>query len=354
MSLSTIMITNQEDGFLRDIWYFAVRADELKLGRLLSLKLLGEPIVLGRQKTGQPFALRDICPHRGIPLSDGRLIDDELECCYHGWRFNSEGTCICIPSLTEDQNLELNRIKVPNYPVQELSGCIWIFMPSDFRNMELKKIPPTVPDAFSKPAMTEKLTFPCHIDHAVIGLMDPAHGPFVHQSWWWRSRKSVHTKSKVFGPTDLGFAMLKHKPSSNSLAYKILGRDIETEITFRLPGIRIETIHVGRNLVVGLTTVTPIDGKTTQINHLVFWSMSYLWLIKPFLKPFLKRFLQQDRDIVEKQQRGLQYEPNLMLINDADVQAKWYFRLKKSYGDAAKNKESFINPVKLTTLNWRS
>ena len=109
------MITNQEDGFLRDIWYFAVRSDELKLGRLLSLKLLGEPIVLGRQKTGKPFALRDICPHRGIPLSDGRLIDDELECCYHGWRFNSEGTCICIPSLTEDQNLELNRIKAVSY-----------------------------------------------------------------------------------------------------------------------------------------------------------------------------------------------------------------------------------------------
>ena len=82
--------------------------------------------------------------------------------------------------------------------------------------------------------------------------------------------------------------------------------------------------------------------------------MSYLWLIKPFLKPFLKRFLQQDRDIVEKQQRGLQYEPNLMLSNDADVQAKWYFRLKKAYGDAAKNKEPFINPVELTTLNWRS
>ena len=49
-------------------------------------------------------------------------------------------------------------------------------MPSDFRNMELKNTP-TVPDAFSKPAMTEKLNFPCHIDHAVIGLMDPAHGP---------------------------------------------------------------------------------------------------------------------------------------------------------------------------------
>ena len=354
MSLSAVMSTNQEDAFLRDIWYFAICSDELKSGQLLSVKLLGEPVLLGRLNNGVPFALRDICPHRGIPLSDGRLIDDEVECCYHGWRFDAEGTCTCIPSLTEDQNFELNRIKVPHYPTQEISGCIWIFMPSDFRTMEVKTIPPTVPDMFAKPAMREKLVFPCHIDHAVIGLMDPAHGPFVHQSWWWRSRKSIYKKSKEFGPADLGFAMLKHSPSSNSLAYKILGKDIQTEIIFRLPGIRIETIHVGSKLVVGLTTVTPIDRKTTQINHLVFWSMPYLSLLKPFLSPFLKRFLQQDRDIVEKQQRGLQYGPNLMLINDADVQAKWYFRLKKAYSEAIANKKPFVNPIELTTLNWRS
>ena len=59
MALSTIMITNQEDGFLRDIWYFAVRSDELKLGRLLSLKLLGEPIVLAVSYT-----------HLTLPTSD--------------------------------------------------------------------------------------------------------------------------------------------------------------------------------------------------------------------------------------------------------------------------------------------
>ena len=60
------------------------------------------------------------------------------------------------------------------------------------------------------------------------------------------------------------------------------------------------------------------------------------------------------RDIVEKQQRGLQYEPNLMLINDADIQSRWCFQLKKSYSQAVKNKEPFVNPVKLKTLNWRS
>ena len=60
------------------------------------------------------------------------------------------------------------------------------------------------------------------------------------------------------------------------------------------------------------------------------------------------------RDILEKQQRGLQYEPNLMLINDADVQDRLYFLFKISYGQAVKNKEPFVNLVKLQPLNWRS
>ena len=94
---------------------------------------------------------------------------------------------------------------------------------------------------------------------------------------------------------------------------------------------------LGDPILLSLTTVTPINRKTRQINHLVFWSMFYLWLIKPFLKPFLKRFLQRATDVVQKQQRNLQYEPNLMLSNDAGVQGKWYFQLKKSYGEAVKN-----------------
>ena len=60
------------------------------------------------------------------------------------------------------------------------------------------------------------------------------------------------------------------------------------------------------------------------------------------------------RDIVEKQQRGLQYEPNLMLINDADVQDRLYFLFKISYGQAVKNKEPFVNLAKLQPLNWQS
>ena len=75
------------------------------------------------------------------------------------------------------------------------------------------------------------------VDHAVIGLMDPAHGPFVHQSWWWRSEASIHEKAKTFGPVSWASPCCS-TPSSNSAGYKILGGNPTTEISFppRHPG----------------------------------------------------------------------------------------------------------------------
>ncbi len=70
---------------------------------------------------------------------------------------------------------------------------------------------------------------PCNIDHGIIGLMDPAHGPFVHQSWWWRSQASIHEKEKHFEPIEQGFRMTAHQPSANSAPYKLLGVYGETD-----------------------------------------------------------------------------------------------------------------------------
>ncbi len=79
---------------------------------------------------------------------------------------------------------------------------------------------------------------PCNVDHGIIGLMDPAHGPFVHQAWWWRSRASIHEKTKHFEPIPEGFRMSAHAPSGNSAPYKLLGvygEPITTTIDFVLP-----------------------------------------------------------------------------------------------------------------------
>lgn len=60
--------------------------------------LLETPIVIWLDKDGVHRAFKDVCPHRLIPLSEGRITaDGELECGYHGWRFAGGGTCTAIP-----------------------------------------------------------------------------------------------------------------------------------------------------------------------------------------------------------------------------------------------------------------
>ncbi len=93
--------------------------------------------------------------------------------------------------------------------------------------MEARDALPPVPELpiFSDRHRSAHLTaeLPCNVDHGIIGLMDPAHGPFVHQAWWWRSRHSIHEKEKHFEPIPQGFRMSAHTPSANSAPYKLLG-----------------------------------------------------------------------------------------------------------------------------------
>jgi phenylpropionate dioxygenase-like ring-hydroxylating dioxygenase large terminal subunit len=205
-----------------------------------------------------------------------------------------------------------------------------------------------------RPLLTERVAFACHVDHAVVGLMDSAHGPFVHQSWFWRSRRSIHAKEKRYGPSELGFRMHRHPPSANSFAYRILGGGVSTEITFRLPGIRVEHVQAGRHTVIGLTAVTPVDANRSELHHQIYSSMPWTRPFAALVRPIARRFLHQDRDIVAKQQEGLRHAPKLMLINDADMPAKWYYRLKREWRDALAAHRAFVNPVPETTLRWRS
>jgi phenylpropionate dioxygenase-like ring-hydroxylating dioxygenase large terminal subunit len=339
--------------FLRNLWYYALPSAALKQGRMTAKILQGEPILFGRAGDGSVFALRDICPHRAMPLSYGRFDGNEVECCYHGWRFDQAGTCTHIPSLVGGEGIEPGKIHVHAYKVQEAQGGIWIFM-GDAKDAVSPA--PHLPDVSEdqKPAICEIMRFPCHIDHAVVGLMDPAHGPFVHTSWWWRSRASIHEKQKPFGPSHLGFTMRRHKPSKNSFGYKLLGGAPETEISFQLPGVRIEHIRAGQHRVVGLTCVTPVNENETEITHSIYTNSLGLRILAPLVRPFARRFLKQDRDVVVMQQDGLRYEHNLMLIRDADTPARWYQQLKNEFIRAQEETREFVNPVKETVLRWRS
>jgi phenylpropionate dioxygenase-like ring-hydroxylating dioxygenase large terminal subunit len=348
-------------GFLTDIWYFAALSSDLKPGKLQRYEILGEPILLGRDRAGGVYALKDICPHRAAPLSAGTLVAEadgaeSVQCPYHGWRFRTDGACAAVPSLVADQAMDVSRIRVRRYPAAESQGLVFVWMSGDPRGEgEPTEPPPIFPGVVGgRPKLVDRMEFDAHIDHAVVGLMDPAHGPYVHQQWWWRSAKSQHEKAKRFEPTEAGFAMVRHEPSKNSRAYAILGGEPLTEITFRIPGLRWEHVTVGKRQVLSLTCLTPLSETKTKITQIVWSDHPAFFFLKPAIAWGAHKFLRQDAAMVNLQNEGLRYDPSLLWIDDADRQAKWYQQLKREWTTSRKQGRAFRNPVEAVTLKWRS
>ncbi len=353
-----------------DDWYPAMRSERLRGRVLRKAMLLDLPLVLGRKKDGRVFAMRDSCPHRGIPLSDGWFDGERVTCRYHGWEFEPcSGQCSLIPSLpsaeltgkasTERPRMDETRIFATAYPCEERDGYAWVYVPGAGAGRkkdgsELPRVPELkkYSDTFRSAHLSAEL--PCNVDHGIIGLMDPAHGPFVHQAWWWRSRASIREKTKRFEPIPEGFRMAAHAPSGNSAPYKLLGvygEPITTQIDFVLPNRRYETIRCGDKWFSSLTTVTPVTASTCRIDVYAAWNVFY-WLpgVTTVASFFGARFVRQDQETMIEQAQGLRFNPGLMLIDDADKPAKWYFALKQARLTGG-GEHPLSGPVE---LHWRS
>lgn len=109
---------------VRRAWYVACFAHELG-DKPIARTVLGTPLALFRRTDGTPAALLDRCAHRNVPLHEGRVVDDCVECPYHGWRFDGGGTCTRVPGLVEDETPRGRR--VPSYPAREQDGFVWVW-----------------------------------------------------------------------------------------------------------------------------------------------------------------------------------------------------------------------------------
>ena len=82
---------------------------------LLPGTILDQPVVLFRKEDGRIAALQDRCAHRAAPLSSGVVLGDEIQCGYHGFRYDSSGRCTWIPG----QDFVPTKARVRAYPVVE-------------------------------------------------------------------------------------------------------------------------------------------------------------------------------------------------------------------------------------------
>ena len=111
---------------LRRYWHpIALAGDATDTPR--QVRVLGEDLILFRDKAGRAGLVYPHCAHRGTSLFYGRVEERGIRCCYHGWLFDVQGHCVEQPCEPEGGRAR-DRIRQPWYPVQEQYGLIFAYM----------------------------------------------------------------------------------------------------------------------------------------------------------------------------------------------------------------------------------
>ena len=96
-------------------------------GEQVRVRLMGEDLIAFRNTDGEVGLVQRNCPHRWADLFFSRNEERGLRCTYHGWKFDIHGSCVDMPTETEESTYQ-DKIKITAYPVKEYGGLLWAYM----------------------------------------------------------------------------------------------------------------------------------------------------------------------------------------------------------------------------------
>jgi phenylpropionate dioxygenase-like ring-hydroxylating dioxygenase large terminal subunit len=322
--------------YLNNCWQVAAFSREIVAGRMLSRRLLKEPVVLWRTSKGRVVAMQDRCPHRSAPLSKGKLLGDSLRCGYHGLRYDTTGKCIFIPG----QTLIPPKARVRMFPVVERYTFAWIWMGDEER-----ADPDLIPDVhwMDRPGWIASEGY-----HAISAnykllndnLLDLSHETYVHVHTI--GHDSVAETPVEVKYTDKLVCVTKEIASCNPPPlYQYLARvpanaNVQRwqRTTYQPPGYCVIDVGVqpleaieGSNRVEGrvINLVTP---ETDSTSH-YFWAFARNFRldepeVTEFLRENVRRTFDEDREMLEAQQTVLgdgDFDPAYKVAVKADAGA---------------------------------
>lgn len=291
---------------LKDGWYVAALSKALQ-STPLSLEFFGQPIVLFRGKDNKPVALEDRCPHKNLPLSIGKVQDGDIECAYHGWRFNNEGKCTMIPCHGRNESIDKMRLRVPKYEVIEQDGWIWISF--EAHNTSKKDIPRKL-ERHKKYGWFD-ITYKtiASPDLVLENGMDSPHTCFVHKGLF-RSEPNQFVDVEV--ETSSGSVIAETFGENQKESQKKDARIFASQNNIR----HIDSYHYpcslqidywfGKSHVITHLHVTPnSEGNTSVFIRMGFRFKYFNWAYYPIIWLLTHKVVRQDRKILENQQKTI-------------------------------------------------
>ncbi|HWC29811.1 MAG TPA: Rieske 2Fe-2S domain-containing protein, partial [Dehalococcoidia bacterium] len=164
---------------MRHYWLPAFKSDELPSPDCppLRIRLLGENLIAFRTTSGKVGLVANACPHRGASLFFGRNEEEGLRCVYHGWKFDTTGACVDMPSEPAESNFK-GKVRARAYAVEERNGVVWAYLGAQDK---LPVLPHFEANLVEEGNVRLQLTLrECNWMQAVEGDIDTSHLGFLH------------------------------------------------------------------------------------------------------------------------------------------------------------------------------
>ncbi|MCL6598124.1 MAG: Rieske 2Fe-2S domain-containing protein [Alicyclobacillus macrosporangiidus] len=160
----------------RRYWLPIAASSELKEPGTKKVRLLGEDLVLYRDRSGTLGLISERCAHRGVSMVCGIPEQNGLRCPYHGWLFDGEGRCLEQPNEPETSGFK-HKVRIPGYKVQELGGLIFAYLGPEPA--------PLLPryDLFVRKNVIRTIGYaiiPCNWLQIMENSLDPTHLEWLH------------------------------------------------------------------------------------------------------------------------------------------------------------------------------
>ena len=240
---------------IRNYWYAILESKRLG-PKPLGVRRLGLELVLWRDADGRAVVMPAACPHRGADLRQGRIVDGCIECPYHGFRYNGQGTCTLMPCEGGEARIPKN-LAAECLRVREAHDLIWMWWGDPRDKMTgLPWFEELLGERRSATARTT-YTWPVPFELVMENMLDLHHFPFVHRRWSFGGGPRLDPFSaRLKGQTI--YVQGKLRRDDDHAAAEASGPEIKMTVHF--PGVMLA--EAGPKLLVAFVC-TPIDEENT-------------------------------------------------------------------------------------------
>lgn len=284
-------------------WYVILESKEVAKNKAISILRLGEKMVVWRNSLGEVGCIADRCCHRGASLGCGKVVSDEIECPFHGFRYDKTGKVTLIPANGKNASVE-ERYQVRSYYVKEQNGFIWLWWGDKREYYPEIEFFEDLKEGFSYSTFADY--WPVHYSRAIENQLDVVHLPFVHKTTIGRGNKTLVNGPVVIVEGDLLKFFVKNQEDDGKTkpqkSKEIVDYISYPQLNFRFPNIWHNIIS---DKVRIFAAFVPIDEENTVVYirfYQKFMKLPFLSGIVNFLGSQLNKIiLGQDKRVVVTQ-----------------------------------------------------